>query len=135
MEGFIRWILVSQDARVIPVHIFSYFRDEYIVKKYIEKRWVATIKVPDIPSGKKYRKQETGVINFVSSWKLNGNLKTNGYSSETPTSFHMPSMRLLKRGEIVGKIDDGKALVTDATHHGTTFAAIEGVVDKNSGKH
>jgi hypothetical protein len=130
LEGFIRWILVSQDARVAPVHIFSYLRDEYIVKKYIEKRWVATIKVPDIPSGKKYLKQEARVINFVSSWKLTGNLKTKGYSSETPTSFHMPHMRLLKRGEIVGKIDDGKAHVRDASHHGETFAAIESVVDK-----
>ena len=122
---------MSQDARVIPVHKFAHLRDEYIVKKYIEKRWVATTKVPDIPSDKKYRKQETGVIDFVSSWKLNGNLKTKGYSSETPASFHVPPMKLLKRGEIVEKIDDGKVLVTDSSHHGGTFADTEGVEDRS----
>lgn len=122
---------MSQDSRVISVHKFAHLRDEYIVKKYIEKRWVATTKVPDIPSDKKYRKQETGVIDFVSSWKLNGNLKTKGYSSETPTSFDITPMRLLKRGELVEKIDDGEVFVTDASHHGGTFATTEVIEDKS----
>jgi len=44
--------------------------DEYIVKKYLEKRWVASTKLPDIPANKVYRRQESTVIDFVSSGKL-----------------------------------------------------------------
>ena len=114
--------------------MISHLRDEYIVKKYIEKRWISTTKLPKIPHHKNYRKQEVGVIDFVSSWKLNGNLKSNRCSSEFLVSSRVSPMRLLKRGETIEKIDHGEFLVTDRSHHGGTFAAIEGIMDKNRTK-
>jgi hypothetical protein len=61
---------VSQDGNVCLSFEFSDGRDEYILKKYVEKRWVATMKIPEIPSAKVYRKQESKVIEFVSSGDL-----------------------------------------------------------------
>jgi hypothetical protein len=42
------------------------------LKKYVEKRWVATMKTPEVPSRKVYRNQESKVIEFVSSGELYG---------------------------------------------------------------
>jgi hypothetical protein len=48
----------------------SDFREEYVVKKYLDKRWVATALVPDTPRNKIYCKPETWVIENVYSGKL-----------------------------------------------------------------
>jgi hypothetical protein len=48
----------------------SDFREEYVVKKYLDKRWVATALVPDTPRNKTYCKPETWVIENIYSGKL-----------------------------------------------------------------
>jgi len=48
----------------------SDFREEYVVKKYLDKRWAATALVPETPRNKIYCKPETWVIENVYSGKL-----------------------------------------------------------------
>jgi hypothetical protein len=76
-------------------------RDEYIMKKYIEKRWVATSKLPDIPSIKNYRNQETRVIEFVSS----GELLRVRQGITNPSFPKNRPLRIIRRGEEIVEME------------------------------
>lgn len=53
--------MASSHPGVIDCAEYSDTREEYIVKKYIEKRWVASFNIPDVPRSKIYRRQEAVV--------------------------------------------------------------------------
>jgi hypothetical protein len=73
--------------------VFSDLRAEYIIKKYVERRWVASSTVPVLPLDKHYRRQEIQVIDLMSSGYLT--------SKQPPTVASYPiktkSFKLLKR--------------------------------------
>ena len=62
MELVVSWVLAFSHPGVIDYAEYSDTRDEYIVKKYIEKRWVASFHIPDVPRSKIYRRQEAVVV-------------------------------------------------------------------------
>jgi hypothetical protein len=82
------------------IHI-SDRRDEYIMKKYIEKRWVATSKTPEIPTFKSYRNQETRVIEFVSS----GELFRLRQGIKGPSCPQNGPLRIIRRGEEISETE------------------------------
>ena len=74
----------------------SDFREEYVVKKYLDKRWVATALVPDTPRNKIYCKPESWVIENVYSGKLFLPLDI-GQASLPPRLTPLTHLPLLKR--------------------------------------
>lgn len=110
----------------------SHCRDEYITKKYVEKRWVATYKVPDIPAGKMYRKQETWVIDFVSAEKLERSLKGKNYPSEPFTFSQAKPLKMLKRGEnIENDLSRQNAWASGKRPHSYTVSPPESTIEKS----
>jgi hypothetical protein len=69
------------------------------VKKYVDKRWAATSNVPVIPPGKRYRKQETQVIDFVSSGELDLRLNKEGPAVIAAKNPQIFMLKLLKKGD------------------------------------
>ena len=128
MEDFIRWILVSQNGFVTYFRGFSDSSDEYIVKKYVDKRWVATSKVPVVPPGKTFRKQETRVIEWVSSGELGAHLNTCAALFNLAQTTQTRPLKLLRRGEDVETIDD-------ASLYDSRLASIERIPEQIVSNH
>ena len=88
---------MSPYSSVIPCETLSNIRDEYIVKKYIEKRWAAFSTVPDIPPAKIYRPQEARVVDLVSFSDVSGRERPIGRPPNSPVPHPSDQLRILKR--------------------------------------
>lgn len=75
------------------------------MKKYIEKRWVATLKIPEIPPMKSYRNQETLVIEFVSS----GELFRLRQGHKSPSFLESKALKIMRRGEEIAEMETREA--------------------------
>jgi len=82
---------------VTATGIQSDCREEYVVKKYLDKRWVAAALVPEAPRNKIYRKPETWVIENVYSGKLFLPLEISQASLPPRLSPRLDYLSLLKR--------------------------------------
>jgi hypothetical protein len=85
---------VSKDSSVFA----SYFcrsdhRHDYILKKYVEKRWAASSTIPIQPPDKQYRSQESQVVEFVTSGKFISDI----YSHRKTSILEHKEYKLLKR--------------------------------------
>lgn len=55
-------------SHVIHVHLASsHLRDEYIVRKYLEKCWTISLPIPTVPPNKAYRIEERAVVQLLQS--------------------------------------------------------------------
>lgn len=108
------------------------------MKKYIEKRWVATSNLPDVPSIKSYRNQETRVIEFVSSGEL---LRVRQGITNPSVPKNNP-LRIIRRGEEIvemetpdlGKKSPEDTLPETETSHDSssvTQSSTESIFDNN----
>jgi hypothetical protein len=86
------------------------------MKKYVDKRWVATSNVPIIPPGKRYRKQEKQVIDFVSSGELDLRLNKEGPAVIAAKNPQTLMLKLLKKGDQLEIMPPGKLLEGSIDH-------------------
>jgi hypothetical protein len=110
---------VPEDGNVPSRPYFSSnFRDQYIIKKYIGKHWVASPKVPNLPLGKSYYDQEMRVIECVSSGKFGLQLCADPtrYSHE----YRTKPLTMLKRSEQEQSFDEINGAELEGTEDMTT---------------
>jgi hypothetical protein len=98
---------------------YSDGREEYIVKKYIEKRWVATSRVPETPPRKVYLKPESWVIENVHLGHRFSPFRIDPMSLRPKTGFpHDRKQSLSKRGnQKVGSVFAIHSIEKDTERH------------------
>lgn len=69
------------------------------MKKYVEKRWVASSETPSIPPGKAYRPQESRVIEFISSGLLDRIRQTTHTNVGNPPVSEQVPLQLLRKSQ------------------------------------
>ena len=85
------------------------------MKKYVEKRWVASAETPSIPLGKAYRPQESRVIEFISSGQLDRIRQTTHTNvGNRPVSERVP-LQLLKKYQREPKLQKANHCKTTPT--------------------
>lgn len=110
-------------------------RDEYILKKYMDKRWVATPRIPDMAPDKAYRAQEIRVIDFVASGGLDSE-KEKAQSDAKDRPFpEIKRSRLLRRGETLKEIssadDEPRAFSNVVVSPGDSLSeSVEHVINR-----